>query len=368
MNSSEKLKRGIVAVGIMGALSIPKEALATPDSGAFQSAKPDYDWSFPRDHGPHEKFQSEWWYYTGHLFAQGGEPFRDAPLYGFQLTFFRRSDSPGEKSSSEYLAHAALTDIRSGVTKFSVRRGGALFGAAGANPRTLEVWSGDWLAEMVNDTQVLRFSPEKSGGAAVRLIGKVSNHPMLQGENGFSRKGGCETCASHYYSFPRIPLSGEVRDPAGIQSVVGLGWMDHEFMSNTLQADQVGWDWLGLMLRDGRSITVFRLRDARGGTSYASANIVKDNSSELISGEEILLTPSEEWKSLSTGARYPLLWRLQIPSRSIDITVRARVPACEIGGDGAGEEPRYWEGPVAASDESVIGYLEMTGYAGKVQL
>jgi predicted secreted hydrolase len=28
----------------------------------------------------------------------------------------------------------------------------------------------------------------------------------------------------------------------------------------------------------------------------------------------------------------------------------------------------YWEGPVAASDESVMGYLEMTGYSEKVQL
>jgi hypothetical protein len=27
---------------------------------------------------------------------------------------------------------------------------------------------------------------------------------------------------------------------------------------------------------------------------------------------------------------------------------------------------QYWEGPVASADESVTGYLEMTGYAGRV--
>jgi predicted secreted hydrolase len=249
-----------------------------------------------------------------------------------------------------------------------VRKGGALLGAAGAHPSTLEVWSGDWLAEMIRDQQVLKFSPDAKGTTAVRLIGTVSQKPWLQGENGFSRKGECDTCASHYYSLSRIPFSGEVRTPSGIRPVVGLGWMDHEFMSNTLAPDQVGWDWMGLMLRDGRSLTVFRLRDAHGNTSYASASILNNQTSELIPAHEILLTPSDEWRSSSTGARYPLTWRVQIPSRSIDVTVRARVAACEIGDGSSDVEPRYWEGPVSAADESVIGYLEMTGYAGKVRL
>jgi hypothetical protein len=41
---------------------------------------------------------------------------------------------------------------------------------------------------------------------------------------------------------------------------------------------------------------------------------------------------------------------------------------CEVGEGGTAVEPRYWEGPVAADDEGVIGYLEMTGYAGRVAL
>lgn len=340
---------------------------ATPETTAFTHAHRNYTWSFPRDHAPHNGFQTEWWYYTGHLYAEGHEPFRDPPLYGFQLTFFRRADHPSS-SLSEYLAHAALTDIATKTTTFSVRKGGALLGAAGAHPSTLEVWSGDWLAEMIRDQQVLKFSPDAKGTTAVRLIGTVSQKPWLQGENGFSRKGECDTCASHYYSLSRIPFSGEVRTPSGIRPVVGLGWMDHEFMSNTLAPDQVGWDWMGLMLRDGRSLTVFRLRDAHGNTSYASASILNNQTSELIPAHEILLTPSDEWRSSSTGARYPLTWRVQIPSRSIDVTVRARVAACEIGDGSSDVEPRYWEGPVSAADESVIGYLEMTGYAGKVRL
>jgi predicted secreted hydrolase len=144
--------------------------------------------------------------------------------------------------------------------------------------------------------------------------------------------------------------------------------MDHEFMSNTLTSDQVGWDWMGLMLKDGRNLTVFRLRAADGATSYASATIQRDGESSSARGDEITLTPANVWVSPLTGARYPLEWRVQIPSHRIDLVVKARSKACEVG-EGASElEPRYWEGPVAADGENAIGYLEMTGYAGKISL
>jgi len=342
--------------------------VAAPETKPFRHAQPGYQWSFPHDHAPHPGFQTEWWYYTGHLYADGAEPFRDAPLYGFQLTFFRRQETPAGGGGSEYLAHAALTDIRAGTTSFSIRKGGALLGAAGADSKTLEVWSGDWLAELINDTHVLRFTPIKGGATAVRLLGSSSSQPWLQGEGGFSRKGACESCASHYYSIARIPIRGEVRTAETITKVQGLGWMDHEFMSNTLAPDQVGWDWMGLMLKDGRNVTVFRLRNPNGSTSFSSASILRDGKSEAVPAGGVTLTPGDEWTSPATKARYPLSWRVEIPSHGIDVTVKARVPMCEVG-EGASElEPRYWEGPVASRDESVIGYLEMTGYAGRVNL
>jgi predicted secreted hydrolase len=144
--------------------------------------------------------------------------------------------------------------------------------------------------------------------------------------------------------------------------------MDHEFMSNSLAPDQVGWDWMGLMLKDGRNVTVFRLRGANGATSYASATIQREGQSLSVRGDEVILTPGNVWVSPTTGARYPLEWRVQISAYDIDLVVRARVKGCEVG-EGASElEPRYWEGPVAADGESAIGYLEMTGYAGKIRL
>ncbi len=366
---NRKKRYGAFLVVALGAVfSLIGRVMATPEPLTFRLARPGYQWSFPRDHGPHNEFQTEWWYYTGQLYREGTEPFRDPPAYGFQLTFFRRAETPRDGARSEYLAHAALTNIATGVTTFSSRKGGALLGAAGANPTTLEVWSGDWLAELIGEKHVLRFTPTRERGTSLRFLGSVKGSPWLQGEGGFSRKGTCESCASHYYSIPRIALSGEVRSEGQLTPVTGLAWMDHEFMTNTLAPDQVGWDWMGLMLKDGRNLTVFRLRAADGSTSYASATIQREGLSVAVRGDEVTLSPGKVWLSPVTGARYPLEWRVQIPRHGIDIIVMARVPSCEVGEGSSQLEPRYWEGPVSAEGESAIGYLEMTGYAGKVRL
>ncbi len=54
----------------------------------FELADQPRRFDFPRDHGPHPTFRHEWWYVTGHLDAENGEPF------GFELTFFRFALKP----------------------------------------------------------------------------------------------------------------------------------------------------------------------------------------------------------------------------------------------------------------------------------
>src|SRR3990170_1906370 len=54
------------------------------DAKGFATAAPGYLYAFPRDHGPHPAFQTEWWYYTGHLTAEAGR------TYGSHLPFSRR--------------------------------------------------------------------------------------------------------------------------------------------------------------------------------------------------------------------------------------------------------------------------------------
>jgi predicted secreted hydrolase len=83
----------------------------------FRSVTGPCDFSFPRDHGAHEGYRTEWWYYTGNLESTSQR------RYGFQLTFFRTEMiPPGEekdwprrpsawRTRDLFFAHAALSDL-----------------------------------------------------------------------------------------------------------------------------------------------------------------------------------------------------------------------------------------------------------------
>src|SRR5207249_4246053 len=98
----------------------------------WKLALPGYRFRFPCDHAAHPEYQTEWWYYTGHLRTQdGGE-------YGFELTFFRvgiqRARTPPRSAwalRDLYFAHFTITDV--GRRRFHVaeRVGRGALGMAG---------------------------------------------------------------------------------------------------------------------------------------------------------------------------------------------------------------------------------------------
>ena len=71
-----------------------------------------------------------------------------------------------------------------------------------------------------------------------------------------------------------MPTAGKITVGGKDFEVEGLSWMDHEFSSNALGENQVGWDWLALTLNDGTDVMLYRLRDAKGQSDYLSGTIV----------------------------------------------------------------------------------------------
>ncbi|RYG65533.1 carotenoid 1,2-hydratase, partial [bacterium] len=66
----------------------PGIVCGVPAQTSFRQALPGYQYQFPRDHGSHPEFATEWWYYTGHLRAGNGRRF------GYQMTWFRTALTP----------------------------------------------------------------------------------------------------------------------------------------------------------------------------------------------------------------------------------------------------------------------------------
>ena len=105
----------VVAAAAAAAVAAVALAAAPDDDDVFRIAEPGYVYRFPRDHGAHFDYRTEWWYYTGQLKVVDGEP-DEAYTLGFQLTFFRsgvdRRQPPRPSVWAVrdlYFAHLAIT-------------------------------------------------------------------------------------------------------------------------------------------------------------------------------------------------------------------------------------------------------------------
>jgi len=152
--------------------------------------------------------------------------------------------------------------------------------------------------------------------------------------------------------------------------ITGETWFDHEWATNQLAANQTGWDWFSLQLEDGSDLMLFQIRTKEGGRDpYSSGTFVSQTGeSQKIRLADFDLAPVDWWTSPHTKARYPVAWKISIPSRKLDLTVRARFQDQEL----ASQPFSYWEGAVSAEGTCYgqpvkgKGYLEMTGYSGRI--
>jgi predicted secreted hydrolase len=193
--------------------------------------------------------------------------------------------------------------------------------------------------------------------------------PLLQGEAGFSRKGPDPQAASYYYSLPQLAVSGEIVVDGSKRRVSGRAWFDHEWSSDYVDRGASGWDWVGINLADGGALMAFRMRDAQGGQRWAGATLRSaDGSTRTYAPDAIEWTPLRQWRSPRTGAQFPVAWRLKVGNRALE--VRSLLDDAELDSRGS-TGTIYWEGPVRvleAGREVGRGYLELTGYAGRMEM
>jgi predicted secreted hydrolase len=345
-------------------------APAQTDDG-WRRAAPDYDFAFPRDHESHPEYKIEWWYYTGNLAAADGR------RYGYQLTFFRIGVDPNPKNPSRwavrdlFMTHLAVTDVAGGAYRFRDRMNRAGVGWAGAATDRYRVWNEDWEARLDPATGRHILSAAEDG-VGVDLELEPLKPPVLHGARGYSQKGSDPGNASNYYSLTRIATRGTVTVDGRAVPVEGLSWMDHEFGTSFLEPEQQGWDWFSIQLDDGTDLMVFQLRRKDGSRDARSSGTLVDASGAAVSvaPDELDLAPGRVWRSPASGAAYPTEWRVRVPSRGLDLTVRAALDDQELRTERSAGVA-YWEGAVTIEgtrDGRPVagrGYLEMTGYVGE---
>jgi predicted secreted hydrolase len=339
----------------------------------YKSALPGYHYEFPRDHFNHPEFQTEWWYYTGNVTASDGQRF------GFELTFFREAVSREPVSQSAwdirdiYLAHLALSDLDGSEFYHAERTNRAGPGIAGIDESTQRIWNGDWQVTWNGPDQALRVIDDRF---SLALLLHPEKPPVVHGENGVSQKAAGLGHASHYISLTRLKTSGTIGLSGKTYEVSGLAWMDHEFFTHQLEADQAGWDWFSLQLADNTELMLFQIRRKNGSIDRFSAGTFVDahGKSQHLANTDFTLTPmGDSWNSAVTSATYPVRWKIVIPKLGIELEAGTALESQELSGK-SDLIPNYWEGAISVQGRKGslplkgVGYLEMTGYDRAVQL
>ncbi len=304
----------------------------------------------------------------------------DGRRFGYQLTFFRQalaSEMPERGSAwatrQLYLAHFALSDAGDGEFHAFERLSRGAAGLAGAEDKPFRVWLEDWsvassrLPPSGGTTGEQAFPVRlraREGDLALDLILENQKPPVFHGDRGLSRKGSTPGNASYYYSLTRLAARGRVTVGGREIPVTGSSWLDREWSTSVLGKGQVGWDWFGVQLDDGRELMVFQLRLEGGGVDPASHGtlVAAGGSTRALEVADYRIEVTGTWRS-PRGATYPAGWRLEVPSASLVLELQPLLADQELD-----VSFRYWEGAVTARGTAGgktlggRGYVELVGY------
>lgn len=363
-----------VAAGLCSLLTVTgcsrPPAPAESDFAVLAAAAPGYETAtrgrriaFPLDHGAHPGYRIEWWYLTANLEDENGRQ------HGAQWTLFRlATEPPGTPAPDNpwldpqiYMAHLALSWPEGHQSWQRCARGGDHDGIAraGVTAEPFAAWLDDWRLASRGQQWLPLDLAARSGQWGLSLVLDSDQAPVLQGEDGFSQKhpgGG----GSYYYSQPFLQARGEVMLDGEAIPVTGQAWLDREWSSQFLQADQAGWDWFALHLDSGEKLMLFQLRSIDSDPPYRHAVLIRpDGSRTEVDNRRVVLEPQERFEV--AGRFLPLRWRIALPDLDREIEVRPLHPDQWMDVDFP-----YWEGVVLAEGDGPFnsgrGYMELTGY------
>lgn len=358
------------------------------DEQGWRLAVPGWQYTFPTDHGSHDEFQTEWWYFTGNLFEKG-----TGRRFGYQLTFFRQGITPPSQIAQQktpvsqwrlrnlYFAHFALSDPQKKRFIFDEKVSRAIMGMGFYSQDQFWTQIGSWYARAfpplrqdAHPRMEEKFELQaNTGDVSIHLFCTRGKRAIFNGRNGVSQKAAGVGRATHYYSMTRLDTQGIITIGGKDHEVEGLSWFDKEFGTNQLDEGQQGWDWLSIQLNQGEEIMVYGIRQKDGSLSdFSSGTLIDANGrSYHLARQDFEMIPVRFWTSPETGARYPIDWEVKIPRFSYRLAIKAVMESQELRIRGVGKID-YWEGAIdvtGSKNGKVIsghGFLEMTGYSRKL--
>lgn len=275
---------------------------------------------FPKDEGIHPHAM-EWWYWNGHLRDERGN------AYAFMFALFKLKLLG---FGPFWCTHSLVTSVadeafepRIDLLPKGLDAGSFAKGSVRARARG--VFSMRKVRPGVYDLR----NPQVS----LRLIARKP----------FMRIGGSglvnlKSSSTYYYSIPRLECRGTIVVGSRKVRVFGIAWMDHQWNPVPVNREQA-WKWFSLQLDDGTDLSCFeygRKRRTRAATMSAP------DGTQAVARDVRFATAGPSWESPKTRAKYPLRWRIRIPSFGLDAELTPLVPTQEM----LFGPLNYWEGPL----------------------
>jgi predicted secreted hydrolase len=323
---------------------------------------------FPRDHGAHLDCECEWWSLKGEVQPGNG------PKLGVHITFYRMRIASAMQMQSNFAprqvlaARGSITDSLRGLLheQCAARSG---FGVADAARGDLALKLRDWTFTRSGAPDASAFAVTVRAHAADIKLRAVQSQPkLLHGPEGrWDLPDDRGNTSAICYCLPKLDLEGELVSRERRESVSGQAWLDHGWGRREWFSGAGGTDWFGLTLHDRSVVMVRRIRRGDGSAVTELATVRQpERADRVMPRNEIKTQVLETWRSPTTGAAYPVVWRLELAGTAY--IVRARIKSQEIdGGSGIGIGDIFWAGLCDVRDSAGrdigSGVLEMSGYA-----
>ena len=320
---------------------------ASADDGFARALAP-RPFVLPEDHGPHFDYQTEWWYFNGHLTDEDGGRYalHDVVFQVVQLasrrTLYVRQIGLAEASSGRHVSGERLLTREEPLT---------------SEPGSFAIGIGDG-AMSGQDGQTYRLIASAEGWTYDLTLTNAAPS-LIHDDDGLVDLG--EAGVTYYYSRPRLDVTGTLDTGAGPRRVTGLAWLDKQW--GNFQPIIVYWDWASIQLDDGMDMMVTNLRGQRQQPIDRYATLRRPGGDVVrIGGDGFAFEPlSDTWTSERTGTTYNTRWRVTVPGEGIDVTLEPMVAASEFASGLLGVV--YWEAGVDVVDAAGVrvgqGFVEL---------
>lgn len=316
--------------------------------------------TFPADHAAHPEYRTEAWVLTGLVAGQAGTK------TALQLTIFRLGLGATPDIGSDwatkdvFAAFATLADATVDGVEVAERVSRAAAGLAGAGREPVAIWVEDWRLEagIPQDGTIALTGRVEIAGVPVELelasrIAAVTPADVA-GENDVPEG------PFAYYTQPKLEGTARIRE-AGATSAEFI--LEHAWGELPLPGSPVASDRFTLFLDDGSQLILVRTHRTDGSGTPETQGLYVADSGEVrpLAAEAVELEATDHWQSPSTEARYPLDWRLRIPSLDIDL----RLEPLRRDSEGIAWGP-FWMGPIhllsSSREPSGGGTMTLNGY------